>query len=142
MPIKATERKAAAKKTTQKVAPKAASKIVSKPVEKKIEVKKESITKPHVVVETKKTEDDVCKTNSCPCKCCMKCLISVLVLLNLIVAIALFVKTCKHSAWNIEAIKDGGKANMENVIKLYESDYYVSNQAESISSYLEQLSAN
>lgn len=148
MPIKATEKKT----TTTKRTTAHSSRVVAKPIEKNVDEKKETVTKSHIVTAKKSCDNNcscwdscTCGDNcscGCTCKCCAKLLISILVLLNLIVAIALFVKTCKHSAWNIEALKDWWKANMENVIKLYTSDYYVKNQSDSISSYLEQLSAN
>jgi len=145
MPVKkAPVKKAATQKkvTAEKKAPaKVVAKPISKTVEKKIEPKTVEMKKPHVVVETKRTDSCSCDSKcECGCKCCIKSIISILILINLILAIILCVRTVKTNAWKIEAAKVGWKQNMEKVIKLYESDYYVSAQAESIDSYLSQIS--
>lgn len=131
-------KKATEKKTVKKVA----SKPVVKAVEKKIEVHNAEAKKSHVVVETKKT--DACKCDweckcECKCKCCMKTVILVLLLVNLVLAIIICVRSFTRNAWTLETTKVGGRENMEKVIKLYESDYYVSTQKDSIDAYLSQL---
>lgn len=135
MPVKKTTKK----ETTVK-------KTVSKPVNKTVE-KEETITKPHVVVETKKV--DVCNCgDSCSCgdgRSCgwfLKPFILLLVLANLILTICVYCRNETKWAWAIETMKDGGKENMEKVIQLYESDYYKSAQKSSIESYASQLAAD
>jgi len=137
MPVKKTTEKKATTKATVK-------KAVSKPVNKTVEVKTEKVTKPHVVVETKKI--DVCDKScncgeGCACKCCTKAIIFILVAINLVLALILCIRNCNRGAWAIETMKDGWKANMEKVIQLYESDYYIDAQKQSIESYSAQLSA-
>lgn len=139
MPVKKTTEKKAAVKTTVK-------KTVSKPVNKTVEVKTEKVTKPHVVVETKKIDVNNCGKdctceNGCKCGCFMKSLILILVVINLILSIIICCKNCSRGAWAIETMKDGWKENMNKVIQLYESDYYKDAQTSSIESYASQLSA-
>jgi len=137
MPVrKTTERKAAVRTT--------ANKTVSRPVNKTVEVKAEKVTKPQVVVETKKIDNNRCWVDcncewNCSCGWFLKCLITVLVAINLILAIILCVKNCQKGAWAIEAMKDGWKENMEKAIQIYESDYYIDAQTQSITAYAEQM---
>lgn len=145
MPVKKAPVKKAAteKKTTavKKAPAKVVSKPISKTVEKKIETKSVEVKKPHVVVETKRTDSCSCGSE-CECGwkcCCMKSIISILILINFILAIILCVRTVKTNAWKIETTKVGWRENMEKVIKLYESDYYVSAQSDSIDAYLSQI---
>lgn len=131
-------KKATEKKSVKKVA----SKPVVKAVEKKIEVRDAEAKKSHVVVETKKT--DSCKVEwecncGCKCKCCMKTVIMILLLINLVLAIIVCVRSFTRSAWTLETAKVGWKENMEKVIQLYKSDYYVSTQKDSIDAYLAQI---
>lgn len=133
------------KKTTEKKP--AVKKTVSKPVNKTVEVKTEKVTKPQVVVETKKIDNhncwSDCKCDSkCPCGCCMKWIVLILVLINLVLSVLICVKNCRHGAWAIETLKDGWKENMEKAIEIYESNYYVDAQTQSISSYASQLAAD
>ena len=137
MPVKKTTEKKTAVKTTVK-------KTVSKPVNKTVEVKTEKVTKPQVVVETKKINNNHCWAEctcewKCSCGWFLKCLIIVLVAINLILAIILCVKNCQKGAWAIEAMKDGWKENMEKAIQIYQSDYYVDAQTQSITAYAEQM---
>jgi hypothetical protein len=102
------------------------------------------VTKPQVVVETKKFDNNHCWVDcncewNCSCGWFLKCLITVLVAINLILAIILCVKNCQKGAWAIEAMKDGWKENMEKAIQIYESDYYIDAQTQSITAYAEQM---
>ena len=133
------------KKTTEKKP--AVKKTVSKPVNKTVEVKTAKVTKPQVVVETKKIDNNNCWSDckcdsKCPCGCCMKWIVLILVLINLVLSVLICVKNCRHGAWAIETLKDGWKENMEKAIEIYESNYYVDAQTQSISSYASQLAAD
>lgn len=133
------------KKTTEKKP--AVKKTVSKPVNKTVEVKTAKVTKPQVVVETKKIDNHSCWSDCkcewwCPCGCCMKWLILVLVFINLVLSVVICIRNCNRNAWTIEMLKDGWKENMEKAIEIYESNYYIDAQTQSISSYASQLAAD
>ena len=137
MPVKKTTEKRAAVKTTVK-------KTVSKPVNKTVEVKAEKVAKPQVVVETKKFDYDHCWVDcNCEWECThqgiLKDLIVIFVAINLILSIVICIRSCNRNAWAIEAMKDGWKENMEKAIQIYESDYYIDAQTQSIASYAAQM---
>lgn len=130
MPVKKTATKKPATKATKKPAAKSVSSA------KVVEVKK-----PTVVVETKKTDRCECGNEcncgwSCNCGCCMKIIILILVVLNLVVALYAFFQ---KNPRDLTVSNLGWITNEKKVVNdLYGDENYIQMQTEQIKSSASQ----
>lgn len=127
MPIKKTVQK----KTATKTAAKATTKRVSPA--KVVETKK-----PTVIVETKKTDRCECESNcTCgtSCNCCLKILLLVLIIANLVVALLSYFK---KSPWELTVLSLWWIENEEKLEnELYNNETYAQLQSDQIPSLSE-----
>ena len=142
MPVKKTVQKKTATKGATKTTTKHTSSV--NVVEEK---------KPTVVVEKKKADRCECVDCNCGCSCnqgcCLKIVILVLVVLNLIISCICCSRLCSkkstavvsgRSAWDLEALKVWWEENLEKLKNdLYWSEVYKQAQKESIEAYMQQL---
>ena len=128
MPVKKTVAK---KTTTKNATKKPATKHVSSA--KVVEVKK-----PTVVVETKKTDRCECESNcTCgtSCTCCLKILLLVLIIANLVVALLSYFK---KSPWELTVLSLWWIENEEKLEnELYNNETYAQLQSDQIPSLSE-----